>query len=90
MITAASAFKEPVHVFVGAKDTSKFASDVADIKGVDKVFASSHERLENPLADDLANISKGLIEKNGYKRVLAASTAIGKDFIPRLGGKIDS
>jgi len=51
---------------------------------------SSHEWLENPLADDLANISKGLVEKHGYKWVLAAATAIGKDFIPRLGGKLDS
>lgn len=79
-----------MHVFVGSKDPSKFSEAVAQTKGVDKVLVSASEWLENPLADDLASISKHLVDKNGYKRVLAASTAIGKDFIPRLGGKIDS
>jgi len=46
------------------------------------VLVATHDRLENPLPDDLSNISKKLVEKFGYKRVLAASTAIGKDFIP--------
>lgn len=54
-------------MFVGSKDPSKFSEAVAQTKGVDKVFVSASDRLENPLADDLATVSKHLVEKNGYK-----------------------
>ena len=40
VVTAAQAFKEPVHVFVGGKDPSKLAEAVAATKGVDKVLVS--------------------------------------------------
>jgi electron transfer flavoprotein alpha subunit len=39
--------------------------------------------------DVIAKTLKALIEKNGYDKVIAASSAFGKDFIPRLGGLLD-
>ena len=90
VVTAATHFKEPVHVLVSGAAPEKFTEAVKATKGVDKVLVAKHERLENPLGDDLASISKGLISKNSYNRVLSASSSIGKDFLPRLGGLIDS
>ena len=59
-----------------------FAEAVKSTKGVDKVLVAKHERLENPQGDDLASITKNLIEQQKYNRVLAAATSIGRDFIP--------
>lgn len=37
----------------------------------------------------MAVISKGLIEKAGHDKVIAASSSFGKDVIPRIGGLMD-
>ena len=39
--------------------------------------------------DDLASTLKELITSKGYDKVVAPSTAFGKDVIPRLGGLLD-
>ena len=33
---------------------------------------------------------KEIIQKNGYDKVIASTSAFGKDVIPRLGGLLDS
>lgn len=90
VVSAASQFNEPVHVFCAGSNPSDFATASSKTSGVEKVLVAKHDSLEDPLPTDLAAITQHLIEQNSYNRVLTASTSIGKDFLPRVGGKLDS
>ena len=43
VVTAATQFKEPVHVLVPGSAPEKFAEAVKGTKGVDKVLVAKHE-----------------------------------------------
>jgi electron transfer flavoprotein alpha subunit len=89
VVSAAIKFGEPVHVLVPGDAPNEFAEAVSQTAGVDKVWKASHPDLENPMGYHLAGVAEGLLAEHGYNRVIAAATAIGKDFIPWLGGKMD-
>lgn len=57
--------------------------------GIRKILTATHDDLENPYGQSVAQITKGLIEKEGYTQVVASSTGFGKDVMPRIGGLID-
>ena len=37
----------------------------------------------------MSEVVKGLIEKNGYDKVVASTSAFGKDLVPRVGAMLD-
>ena len=41
-------------------------------------------------AEGLTKIVQGLIDKNGYKYVIASNTTTGKDFLPRIASKYEA
>ena len=40
--------------------------------------------------DKVSQTVKDVVQKGGYDKVIAATSAFGKDVIPRLGGLLDS
>lgn len=90
VVSAASEFGEDVHVLLHGKDPQSQVDDLSKISGVSKILLAKHDNLENPTADDLANVAQKALTEGGYKRLLTPATNFGKDFIPRIGGKIDS
>lgn len=50
---------------------------------------AQHADLENPVGDHMSTLTKQLVEKNGYDKVVAAASGFGKDVMPRLGGLMD-
>lgn len=57
--------------------------------GLTKVYTATHDALENPYGSCVAQIARGLVEKNGYLNIISASSGFGKDVVPRLGGLLD-
>jgi electron transfer flavoprotein alpha subunit len=51
--------------------------------------AKSPELL-NPYGDKISQTVKDVIQKGGYDKIVASTSAFGKDVIPRLGGLLDS
>jgi len=65
---------------------------VAELKkypGLTKVYTATHDALEDPYGSSVAQIARGLVEKNGYVNIISASSGFGKDVVPRLGGLLD-
>ncbi len=90
VVSAASEFGEDVHVLLHGKDPESQVEDLSKISGISKVILAKHDNLENPTATDLANVAQKALTDGGYKRLLTSATNFGKDFIPRIAGKIDS
>lgn len=90
IVGAASKFGEDVHVLLHGKNPESQLDNVSKISGVSKVILAKHDSLENASSSDLANVSHKVLVSGGYKRLLTSATNFGKDFIPRIAGKIDS
>ena len=45
--------------------------------------------LGNPYGDYMSKLTKSLVEKNGYDKVVSAASGFGKDVMPRVGGLMD-
>lgn len=45
--------------------------------------------LENPFGDFMSHLTKSLVDKNGYTKVVSAASGFGKDVMPRVGGLLD-
>jgi electron transfer flavoprotein alpha subunit len=90
VVNAASQFGEEIHVLIHGKDPESQIVGVKKISGVKKILLAKHDHLENPIASDLAVVAQKVLQNGGYKRLLTPATNFGKDFIPRIAGKIDS
>ena len=90
VVSAASEFGEDVHVLLHGKDPESQIADLSKISGISKIYIGKHDLLENPTASDLASVAQKVLLSGGYKRLLTPATNFGKDFIPRIAGKINS
>lgn len=84
-VTAASAIGGDVSILVVGQDIGEAAKHASTMRGVSSVFTVDHP---SPVsAESMSDIVKGIAQ--GYSHVLAPSTNIGKNFMPRVGAVMD-
>lgn len=76
-----------VHVLVSGYQASEAAMAASKVFGVTKVIHADAPHLENHLAENLAE--QILTIASNYTHILAPSTAIGKNVLPRVAAKLD-
>jgi electron transfer flavoprotein alpha subunit len=86
-LTAALAMGESVHVLVAGSGCRPAAEAAARLQGVSKVLLADAPHLAHQLAEDMAALVVPLM--NNYGAVVAASTACGKNFMPRVAALLD-
>lgn len=88
VVTAASKVGGSIDIFVAGDGVDNVAKQAAAVKGVSKVLTANNKPLSNVLAENISNVLKG-VAKN-YTHVFAASSNVGKNYMPRLGAILDS
>ncbi len=86
-VTAAAGLGEDIDLLVAGKDCGDVADAAAKIAGVGKVILIEHDVYAKPLAEDYAVLLKDLAAD--YSAILAASTTMGKNIMPRLSALLD-
>ena len=86
-LTAARAMGSDVHVLVAGQDARPAAEAAAGLDGVAKVLLAEAPQLAHQLAEEMAALIVPLMA--GYDAVLAASTARGKNTLPRVAAMLD-
>ena len=86
-LSAAKALGQTVHVLVAGADAKPVAEAAAKLDGVAKVLHADAPQLEHQLAEEMATLIVGLMP--GYDAAIAASTASGKNFMPRVAALLD-
>ena len=86
-VAAAVALGE-VHVLVAGTDTAAAASAAAKLPGVAKVLVADGADTANLMAEPMAALLVSLAP--AYSHLLAATTAVGKNIMPRLAALLDS
>lgn len=77
-----------VNLLVAGHNVSAVAAKAAGVKGVSKVLTLDNKAFANPVAEDLAKATLSIVKN--YTHVLAPSSNVGKNFIPRLAAVLDS
>ena len=86
-MTAAAALGQPVHVLVAGKDCKAVAEAAAKLAGAEKVLVADAPAYEHMLAEPLAALIVSLAP--GYDTIIAASTSLGKNVMPRVAALLD-
>ena len=85
-VAAASALGE-VHVLVAGVGLDAAAAAAAKLPGVAKVLVAEHAALDHLLAEPAAALLIALAPN--YSHLLAATTAVGKNIMPRVAALLD-
>nr|WP_294507601.1 FAD-binding protein [uncultured Rhodopila sp.] len=85
-VAAASALGD-VHVLVAGVDLSGASAAAAKLPGVTKVLVADNPALDHLLAEPTAALLVALAPN--YTHILAATTAVGKNVLPRVAALLD-
>jgi electron transfer flavoprotein alpha subunit len=86
-LTAARALGAPVHVLVAGSGCQSAADAASKLDGVAKVLLADAPAYAHQLAEPMAALIVGLA--GGYANLVAASTANGKNIMPRVAAMLD-
>jgi electron transfer flavoprotein alpha subunit len=86
-MSAAKALGQDVHVLVAGANCKGVAEAAAKLDGASKVLLADAPQLGHALAEEMAALITGLM--GGYDAVVTASTASGKNFMPRVAALLD-
>jgi electron transfer flavoprotein alpha subunit len=87
-VTAAGAVGGDIHVLVAGHGASAVAAQASSIAGVAQVLVADAPEYAHALPENLASLVVSLAD--AYTHVIAASTAVGKNFMPRVAALLDS
>lgn len=76
-----------IHIIVIGSDCQSVVDQAAACASVKKVIKADDSGLEHSTAESLATIVIAIAE--GYTHILASATTSGKNFMPRVGAKLD-
>jgi electron transfer flavoprotein alpha subunit len=86
-LTAARAIAPDVHVLVAGEGAAAAAEAASRLDGVSKVLLAEGAHLANQLAEEVAALI--VLMMPGYDALVAASTARGKNTLPRVAALLD-
>src|SRR5919108_5520453 len=87
VVPAAQKIGGDIHLLVAGKDCRAVAEEAAKIPGIAKVLLADDAAYGNRLAENLAKLIVSLAPN--YSHVLAATTATGKNVMPRAAALLD-
>jgi electron transfer flavoprotein alpha subunit len=86
-MSAAKALGQDVHVLVAGADCKGVAEAAAKLEGAAKVLLADAPHLGHQLAEEMASLIVGLM--GNYDALVTASTASGKNVVPRVAALLD-
>jgi electron transfer flavoprotein alpha subunit len=86
-MSAAKGLGQDVHVLVAGADCKPAAEAAAKLEGAAKVLYADAPHFAHQLAEEVAALVAGLM--GGYEAVVSASTASGKNIMPRVAALLD-
>lgn len=88
-ITAATKLDPDVHVLVAGQGNSTVVEQASTVEGVKVVLQADDAAYANHVAENATDLILKLQKEKGYKFVLAAATACGKNIMPRVAAALD-
>src|SRR5512135_3600828 len=86
-VTAAAKMGGDVHVLVAGQGCGPAAAEAAKLAGVSKVLVADAAHYAGAMPENLAALVTPLAK--GYSHVVAAASAVGKNFMPRVAALLD-
>ncbi len=88
-LTAAARLDASVEVLVAGKHAGLVAEEIATFTGVNQVLIADAPAYAEQGVENVAALVTELVTTSAYSHVLAASTAFGKNLLPRVAALLD-
>lgn len=88
-LSAAQALKSPVTALIAGSKTDEAIAELRKVSGVEKVISVKNAEFDHYISEPLAALLAETVKKHGFSTLLAASSATGKDVLPRVSGLLD-
>ena len=88
-LTAAASLGSSVEVLVAGKHAVHIAAEMASYTGVNQVLIADAPSYSDQGVENVAALVTELVTTSAYSHVLAASTAYGKNLLPRVAALLD-
>ncbi len=89
-VTAAGHLGDEVHLLVAGSGAQPVVDAAAAVAGVARVLHADAPHYAHGLPEQHAPLIVGLVREGGYKAVMAAATAAGKNLMPRVAALLDA
>lgn len=86
-LTAATQIGGGIDILVAGSGTKAVADAAAACAGVNRVLHADHDDLKHATAESLTALI--VANADGYTHILAPASTYGKNFMPRVGAKLD-
>ena len=81
---------KPLHALLAAPSAAPdFLSQLQALPQIEKIFVSADASFAHPLAETVAPLINEVAKSKGYKNIVAAHTAFGKNVMPRAAGSAE-
>lgn len=87
LVNAANGLGDDIHLLVAGSDCAAVATEASRIQCVAKVLLADYDVYRHHLAENLADLVIELGAK--YEHILAATSSVGKNFMPRDAALLD-
>ncbi|EQC31982.1 electron transfer flavoprotein alpha subunit [Saprolegnia diclina VS20] len=88
-ITAASKIGGDITVLVSGSNTAAIAQEAAAVQGVKAVLHADSAQYDHAIAEEVTNLVAAVQAASSFSHILAPSSNISKNFVPRLGATLD-
>ncbi len=88
-ITAASKIGGDITVLVAGSNTASVAKEAAAVQGVKSVLHADNAQFDHFIAEEIANLVVTVQSASNFSHIVAPSSNISKNFVPRVGAALD-
>jgi electron transfer flavoprotein alpha subunit len=89
VLEAARQLGGPITALVAGSQAPPIAESLKKVAGIEKILVASNSAYDKGLPENLANLVAENVKKNGFTHVLASTSSVGKNIIPRVGALLD-
>lgn len=79
----------PVTLLVAGSNTTGVAEQGAKLEGIEKVLLVDNGAYDHGISESFASLVSTVVKDGGFTHVVAASSSLGKDVLPRIGALLD-
>lgn len=87
VVSAASAWQQPIDLLVYGRQVDEAAKEAANLSGVARVLVAQADHFAHPLVEDVQDLVLSIAKE--YSVIVGAHSVLGKSVIPAIAARLD-
>lgn len=87
VVSAASAWQQPIDLLIYGSQVDEAAKDAATLSGVTRVLVAQADHFAHPLVEDVQDLVLSIAKE--YSVIVSAHSVLGKSVVPAIAARLD-